>query len=70
MNSWPRPYTAVARLRRGAPVIIPGDGTSLWTLTHNVDFAKALAGAVRPPGRHRPALPHHLGRGAQLEPDS
>ena len=32
------------RLRRGAPVIIPGDGTSLWTLTHNADFAKALLG--------------------------
>jgi nucleoside-diphosphate-sugar epimerase len=44
MNSWPQPYTAVDRLRRGAPVIIPGDGTSLWTLTHNSDFAKALLG--------------------------
>ncbi len=44
MNSWTRPYTAVARLRRGAPVIIPGDGTSLWTLTHNSDFAPALLG--------------------------
>jgi nucleoside-diphosphate-sugar epimerase len=44
MNSWPLPYTAVDRLRRGAPVIIPGDGTSLWTLTHNSDFAKALLG--------------------------
>ncbi len=44
MNSWPKPYTAVARLRRGVPVIIPGDGTSLWTLTHNADFAKALLG--------------------------
>lgn len=44
MNSWPLPYTAIARLRRGAPVIIPGDGTSLWTLTHNADFAHALLG--------------------------
>lgn len=46
MNSWPLPYTAVDRLRRGAPVIIPGDGTSLWTLTHNSDFAKALLGLL------------------------
>jgi len=44
MNSWPLPYTAVDRMRRGVPVIIPGDGTSLWTLTHNSDFAKALLG--------------------------
>jgi len=44
MNSWPLPYTAIDRLRRGAPVIIPGDGTSLWTLTHHSDFAKALLG--------------------------
>jgi len=46
MNSWPLPYTAVDRLRRGVPVIIPGDGTSLWTLTHNSDFAKALLGLL------------------------
>lgn len=46
MNSWPLPYTAIDRLRRGAPVIIPGDGTSLWTLTHNSDFAKALLGLL------------------------
>jgi len=44
MNSWALPYTAIDRLRRGAPVIIPGDGTSLWTLTHNADFAKGLLG--------------------------
>ena len=46
MNSWPLPYTAIDRLRRGAPIIIPGDGTSLWTLTHNSDFAKALLGLL------------------------
>ena len=44
VNSWPMPYTAIDRLRRGAPVIIPGDGTSLWTLTHNADFAKGFVG--------------------------
>jgi nucleoside-diphosphate-sugar epimerase len=46
VNSWPMPYTVVDRLRRGAPVIIPGDGTSLWTLTHNTDFAKGLVGLL------------------------
>ena len=31
-------------MRRGVPVVIHGDGTSLWTLTHSTDFAKALVG--------------------------
>jgi len=44
VNSWPMPYTAIDRMRRGAPVIIPGDGTSLWTLTYNTDFAKGFVG--------------------------
>lgn len=46
MNSWQRPYTAVARMRQGKPVIVPGDGTSLWTITHNTDFAKGLVGLL------------------------
>jgi nucleoside-diphosphate-sugar epimerase len=43
-NSWERPYTVIDRMRKGLPVIIPGDGTSLWQLTHNADFAKGLIG--------------------------
>lgn len=43
-NSWARPYTVIDRMRKGLPVIIPGDGTSLWQLTHNADFAKGLLG--------------------------
>lgn len=43
-NSWLRPYTVIDRMRKGQPVIIPGDGTSLWQLTHNVDFAAGLLG--------------------------
>jgi nucleoside-diphosphate-sugar epimerase len=45
-NSWARSYTVVDRMRRGLPVIVPGDGTSLWTLTHNTDFAKGLVGLL------------------------
>ena len=30
------------RMMEDKPVIIHGDGTSLWTMTHNRDFAKAL----------------------------
>lgn len=35
-------WTAVARMREGKPVVVHGDGTSLWTLTHHVDFAKGF----------------------------
>jgi len=44
VNSWQRSYTAVDRLRRGKKIIVPGDGTSLWVITHNSDFAKGLVG--------------------------
>jgi nucleoside-diphosphate-sugar epimerase len=46
VNSWERSYTAVDRMRRGLPVIVPGDGSSLWTFTHNTDFAKGLVGLL------------------------
>jgi len=46
LNSWPNTYTAVARMRQGKPVIIPGDGLTLWTMTHNSDFAKGLVGLL------------------------
>jgi nucleoside-diphosphate-sugar epimerase len=46
INSWSHPYTVVDRIRRGVPVIVPGDGTSLWTNTHNSDFAKGLVGLL------------------------
>jgi nucleoside-diphosphate-sugar epimerase len=44
LNAWQQPWTAIDRMRRGAPLIIPGDGTSLWTITHNADFAQGLIG--------------------------
>jgi nucleoside-diphosphate-sugar epimerase len=46
VNSWERPYTAIARLRAGKPLIVPGDGASLWTITHNTDFAVGLVGLL------------------------
>jgi nucleoside-diphosphate-sugar epimerase len=39
-------WTDVARLRAGKPVVVHGDGTSVWTLTHSSDFAKALVGLL------------------------
>jgi nucleoside-diphosphate-sugar epimerase len=37
-------YTALHRMKHGLPVIVHGDGTSLWTLTHHKDFAKGFVG--------------------------
>lgn len=35
-------WTVVDRMRRGKPVVVHGDGASLWTLTHHRDFARAF----------------------------
>lgn len=35
-------WTALARLRQGKEIVVHGDGTSLWTLTHHVDFARGF----------------------------
>jgi nucleoside-diphosphate-sugar epimerase len=35
-------YTVIHRMRQGKPVVVHGDGTSLWTLTHHEDFARAF----------------------------
>ncbi len=34
--------TTLDRMRRGKPVIVHGDGTSLWTVTHHRDFARGF----------------------------
>lgn len=39
-------YSVLKRMMEGKPVIIHGDGTSLWTLTHNSDFAVAFTGLI------------------------
>lgn len=44
IGSWTKPYTLIDRMRRGAKIIVPGDGTSIWTITHASDFAKGLLG--------------------------
>lgn len=43
-------YTVVARMRAGKKVIVHGDGTSLWTMTHHRDFAKGFIGLLGNPG--------------------
>ena len=39
-------YSVIDRMRHGKPVIVHGDGTSLWTLTHHRDFAKGFIGLL------------------------
>ena len=39
-------YSVIKRIMEGKPVIIHGDGTSLWTITHNSDFARAFVGLL------------------------
>lgn len=49
VSSWQHPWTVVDRMKRGQKVIVPGDGTSLWVLTWNTDFAKGLVGLLGNP---------------------
>jgi len=42
-------WTDLERMRRGAPVVVHGDGTSRWTITHNTDFAVAFVGLLGRP---------------------
>jgi nucleoside-diphosphate-sugar epimerase len=35
-------WTSLARMLAGKPAIVHGDGASLWTVTHNSDFARAF----------------------------
>lgn len=42
----PGGYTTLHRILNNLPVVVPGDGTSLWTMTHNKDFAKGLVGTL------------------------
>ena len=49
VGSWPHPYTVLDRMKKGKRIIIPGDGTSLWVLTWNGDFAKGFQGLLGNP---------------------
>jgi len=39
-------YTTIDRMRKGKKVIVHGDGTSLWVLTHHEDFARGFVGLL------------------------
>jgi nucleoside-diphosphate-sugar epimerase len=46
VGSWQHPWTVMDRMAHGKPVIVPGDGSSLWVLTWNGDFAKGFVGLL------------------------
>lgn len=39
-------YTLADRLKKGRPIIVHGDGSSLWVVTHAEDFARGFLGLV------------------------
>ncbi len=53
MGSW-TDYTIADRIRKGKPIVVHGDGTSLWTITHAEDFAKGFVGLLG----HQQAIGH------------
>ena len=53
MIGW-KDFTIIDRIRKGKEVIIHGDGTSIWTITHSEDFAKGFVGLLG----HRQAIGH------------
>ena len=54
-------WQILKRILEGKPVIIPGDGSSLWTLTHSKDFAKGYVGLM--------ANPHAIGNAFHITTD-
>ncbi|HLP17085.1 MAG TPA: NAD-dependent epimerase/dehydratase family protein [Bacteroidota bacterium] len=53
IGGW-RDFTTADRIRRGRKIIVHGDGSSLWTLTHSEDFAKGFSGLIG----HRQSIGH------------
>jgi nucleoside-diphosphate-sugar epimerase len=49
-------WTSLARMLAGKPVIVHGDGTSLWTVTWNEDFARGFVPLLGHPRTHGEAF--------------
>lgn len=54
-------WQVLSRILSGKPVIVHGDGLSLWTFTHNTDFAKAFVGLM--------GNPHAIGEAVHITSD-
>lgn len=75
-------WTDIARMRAGKSIVVHGDGSSLWTITHTRDFAVAFVGLLGHPaaagdvfhitGDHAPTwdqIYRWIGAAAGVEPD-
>ena len=54
-------YQVIDRILNGKPVIVHGDGLSLWTFTHNSDFARGFLGLMD--------NPHAIGEAVHITSD-
>jgi nucleoside-diphosphate-sugar epimerase len=54
-------YTMIDRMRKGKPVVVHGDGASLWTLTHHRDFARGFVPLL--------GNPHAIGQAFHITSD-
>ena len=54
-------WQVLLRMLRGQPVLIHGDGSSLWTVTHSGDFAKGFTGLM--------GNPHAIGMAVHITSD-
>lgn len=55
------PWQVLRRMQLGKPIITHGDGTSLWTVTHNTDFARGFIGLM--------GNPHAIGQAVHITSD-
>ncbi|MEG1931492.1 MAG: NAD-dependent epimerase/dehydratase family protein [Pygmaiobacter sp.] len=55
------PWSVLRRIAQEQPVLIHGDGSSLWTVTHSTDFARGFAGLL--------GNAHALGEAVQITSD-
>ena len=46
VNSWRLPWSMPKRILDGRPIVVHGDGTGIWTMTHSTDFAKGYVGLM------------------------
>lgn len=53
LGSWDD-YTIIDRIKKGKKIVVHGDGSSLWTITHSEDFAKGFTGLLG----HQQAIGH------------
>ena len=51
-------WNELMRMKAGRPVIVPGDGRTLWTVTHSMDFARGYIGLLGNP--HAIGEPVHI----------